>query len=521
MGRSGDGTAPFHFHPGIPAHRSDSGYHRTMTTHEPQAARESDAEHAARLRRARARHRAGLYASVSVSLLIAAAVGLTAFSGFARASFEVGPARVSVMAAPSLSPGTTAAVPPFGSVQARTHAAPLALRLSLDEVDLPLLERFAVTGSLDDETLDGFVGDIRSGSVLAMLKGLFAAALAAGFVGWSLRHRWRMVVSSALVGALVPAALVGWAYVQFDAGSFRTPQFRGALSYAPSLIGLAQRRIKSVESLQEQVAKLAADLARYYDAPQSFASGGPLSGTYRVLHVTDIHLDPVGLELADSLAKEFRASLIIDTGDINHYGSEAEAQVLASRLPTDVPRVFVAGNHDSPQVIAALRRISGVTVLVDELLTIDGLTVFGVPDPASSSDAVEPDAKAMRSAAEGAASALEAAIASGEPTPTIVAIHNPAMRGPFRGLAPLLLAGHTHTPALERDRGAWYLNSGTTGGIHFSRMRSDPHIPHSASILYYTSDEPRRLIAIDRIEAFGIEGQSSLSRTLIDESLLP
>ncbi len=492
-----------------------------MTTHETQPVSDHDEAHAARARRAVARHRAGLYASVSVSLLLAAAVGLTAFSGFARASFEVGPARISVAVTPSLNSGTTAVVPPFGSVRARTHGAPLALRLSLDEVDLPLLERFAVTGSLDDETLDGFVGDIRAGSMLAIAKGLFAAVLAAGFVGWALRHRWRMVVSSALVGALVPAMLVGWAFIQFDAGSFRTPQFRGAISYAPSLIGLAQRRIKSVESLQEQVSKLAADLARYYDAPQSFASGGPLAGTYRVLHVTDIHLDPVGLELAENLASEFRASLIIDTGDINHYGSEAEARVLASRLPTDVPRVFVAGNHDSPQVIEALRRIEGVTVLEDESVTIDGLTVFGVPDPAASSDAVEPDAEAMRSAAVSAAAALEAATASGELTPTIIALHNPAMRGPFRGLARLVLAGHTHTPVLERDGSSWYLNSGTTGGIHFSRMRSDPHIPHSASILYYTAEEPRRLIAIDRIEAYGIEGQSSLSRTLVDESLLP
>jgi hypothetical protein len=74
---------------------------------------------------------------------------------------------------------------------------------------------------------------------------------------------------------------------------------------------------------------------------------------------------------------------------------------------------------------------------------------------------------------------------------------------------------------LERRDESWYLNSGTTGGIHFSSMRAEPHIPHSASVLYYTAELPRRLVAIDQIEVFGSAGQSSLRRTVIDETLLP
>jgi hypothetical protein len=109
---------------------------------------------------------------------------------------------------------------------------------------------------------------------------------------------------------------------------------------------------------------------------------------------------------------------------------------------------------------------------------------------------------------------------SGEETPTVIAIHNPGMAEPFAGLAPLVLLGHTHTPDLSERDGTWFLDNGTTGGIHFSDLRADPHIPHTASVLYFTAVGPPRLVAIDQIEVYGVTGQSSLRRTVIDPALL-
>ncbi len=465
--------------------------------------------------------RAAWYLTASGVLLIAAAVGLAAFGGFARHSFSVGPARLSVAATLSTRPVTAIVVPPFGSVRAATHRLPLFLRISLDEIDIPQLETFAAEETLDQATTDAWVEDVRSGFSRAIEKGLIAAGLAGAFAGWALRRSWRSVVASTAVAVIVPALLVAATAATLDLDAFRTPRFRGAVAYAPSLIELVQSRAEKVESLREQVSKLAVDLARYYDSPQSFAPAGALEGTYRILHVTDLHLDPVGLELAEELAREFSASLVIDTGDINHYGSPVEAMVVASQVPTSVPQLFVPGNHDSPAIIDALDALEHVTVLRDEATEVDGLVVFGVADPASEGQAVEPDRQAMSERAEEIADDLAARIRSGESTPTIVAVHNTAMVKPFEGLAPLIVAGHSHTPVLERRGDTWYLNTGTTGGIHFSRMRAEPHIPHSASVLYFTGELPRRLIAIDQIEVYGIAGQSSLRRTVIDETLLP
>ena len=467
------------------------------------------------------RRHAVWYLTTAGLLLIAAIVGLVAFAGFARYSFPVGPARVSTSVAPSLRPSTTVVVPPFGSIRARTHAVPLALRVSLDEVDLPALEKMAAQGVPDHGYLDGLVVQVRRGFYRAVAVGLLAALCAGAFVGWSLRHGWRAVIASAVVAALVPAVLVGLTAADVDVQALKKPTFRGALAYAPSLIELVQRRARNVTSAREQVAGLVSDLNRYYQAPQSFAPAGALEGTYRVLHVTDLHLDPVGFELADTLAKEFKVSLVIDTGDIDNYGSSVEAAVVASQVPTSVPQLYIPGNHDSPPVVAALDALPNVTVLNDKRVEVDGISVYGVADPAAQRLDVRPMASEMDLSAAQAVRMLRSQMAAGESTPTIVALHNPAMATPFTGLASLLLAGHTHAARLERRGETWYLNSGTTGGVDFSKLKPGPNIPHTASVLYFTAEEPRRLIAIDQIEISGLDGESSLKRTVVDESLLP
>ncbi len=463
-----------------------------------------------------ARSRAWVALSVAASVI----VGLVAFGGFANHTYQVGPGRVTAEATLAPRGETAVVVPPFGSISAPTHAAPLRFRLTLAEVDLDALQALAAGGVPDPALTEQLQADALRGARRALAEGLLAAALAAGLTGWALRHRWRVVVAAVVCGTLVPAALLAAAWASYDLDAFRTPSYRGAVSYAPSLIELVQRRAERVDDLRRQVEKLVRDLNGYYRAPQSFAAAGALPETVRVLHVSDIHLDPVGLALTRELAEEFDVAFIVDTGDINHYGSTVEAAVAASQVPTGWPYLFVPGNHDSPGIVAALAALDNVRVL-DASATVEaGVRVFGVADPASRGSGVEPAAGPMEREAASIARRLGAAVRSGEPTPTVIAIHNPAMVPPFEGLAPLVLVGHTHTPALSRLGEGWLLDNGTTGGVHFSDTREEPHIPHSASILYFTAEEPRRLVAIDQIEVSGLAGQSSLRRTVIDADLL-
>ena len=65
------------------------------------------------------------------------------------------------------------------------------------------------------------------------------------------------------------------------------------------------------------------------------------------------------------------------------------------------------------------------------------------------------------------------------------------------------------------------LNSGTLGGMPYDPVVTGrDRLPHGASILYYTSDLPRRLIAVDRISV-GVDGTTTLDRTVIDATFCP
>ncbi|MBE0477459.1 MAG: metallophosphoesterase family protein [Coriobacteriia bacterium] len=468
-------------------------------------------------RAVRAWHRVSAPAAFALALV----VGLVAFGAFARAEFPVGPARVSVATAPALEGRTTLTAPPFGSVSAPTHPAPVRLEATLTEVDVPRLQRLAENGVPDEVAQTELTDSLRRGAWKAVGTGLLAAAVASAFVGWSLRHRLWVLAASTALGVAVPAVLVGWTALAFDATAFQRPTYTGALSYAPSLVQLVQERVSTVEGAREKVSQFTRELATYYARPQSFASGGAMEGTFRVLHVSDTHLDPVGEQLTRDLASRFEVDLVIHTGDAVNYGSAVEASLAAASLPATVPIAYVPGNHDSPAVLAELRGLPNVTVLDRSSASFEGLTVYGVGDPLGASTGFEPDTGTARRLGEEGAEDVRERIAAGEATPSVVAVHDPESAPPFTGLAEAVLFGHTHSPQLTRDDGTWMLGPGTTGGVHFSELRPDPHIPHGAAILYYTAEMPRRLVAIDQIEVDGRSERFTLSRTVADASLLP
>jgi len=462
----------------------------------------------------------------AVAVVLAVACAVVAFSAAAKANLTVGPARLAVSLSPAWSPRTVVAVPPFGSVEAATHKGPVLLQVQLVEVDVVGAGRMIERGEISPATIGSATAeDLPAEAVSAagwrlMLAGLAAAALVAALVALALRRRASVVALAVALSLAVPAVSVGIASATYRVAAFREPTLRGSLTYAPQLVDVFSTRIADIERLRDQAVKVARDLAAYYADERSLTSGGALPGTYRVLHVTDLHLDPVGAELGKEVARSFEASLVIDTGDLPVLGASVEAATFASLVDTSVPRVYIPGNHDSPASLAELERL-GVTVLTTGMIDVDGLSIFGVPDPVSRGFGVEPDRDAVEASAEDAFAELEAAIRSGDDTPQVVAIHNPAMEQPFLGSVPLILSGHTHSARFYVSKGTARLNSGTLGGMPYDPDASGREaLPYSASVLYFTAEMPRRLIAIDRI-AIHSRRSTMLSREVIDESLLP
>ena len=462
-----------------------------------------------------------------VAVAVAVVVGAIAFSATAHGRLGVGPARVAISLEPATTPSTVVDLPPFGSVQARTHLGPIRLRVRLEEVDVAATSRMVSSGALSiPETVGPNATSQLSITGLSRLLwrmlggGLLAAGAAAMLVTLAFRRRRNIVALAMAIAIALPAIGLGVAYATWDISAFREPTLRGNLTYAPQLLNVFSTRVATIERLREQAAKVAGDLATYYADDRWLASGGALPNTYRVLHVTDLHLDPVGAALARSIARSYEASLVIDTGDLPILGAPVETSAFSSLIDTSVPRVYVPGNHDSPASIAALERL-GVTVLTSGTVQVDGLHILGVPDPISRDFGVEPDSQRIEAASQRAFLQLQASMRSGEPTPDIVAIHNPRMEMPFLGLVPLILSGHTHSARFYITRGTARLNSGTLGGMPYDPEASGRRaLPYSASVLYFTAERPRRLIAIDRI-AVNSSRSTTISREVIDEALLP
>lgn len=462
-----------------------------------------------------------------VSVLVALCVGVVAFAAAARGQLDVGPARLSVALSPSAQGATIVDLPPLGTVSAHTHHAPVALTVTLQEVDFVdaarSVEQLAssATGTSMPETIRNLsAGGLEKLAWRLLGAGFLAAALSSLVVTLAFGRRRKVVALAVALSLLFPAGVLGVAAATWDVSAFREPTLRGSLAYAPGLIDIFSTRIATIDRLRGEAAQLAEELTAYYADDRSLVSGGSLTGTYRVLHVSDQHLDLVGGQLARSIARSYETSLVVDTGDLPILGVSLEGVGFSSLVDTSVRQIYIPGNHDSPASIAALKEL-GVTVVTSGSVEVDGLTILGVPDPISRGFGVEPDAESVQSAAEEAYREMESAIRSGESTPNIVAVHNPLMEKPFVGKVPLILSGHTHSARLYVSRGTVRLNSGALGGMPYDPTTSGRKtLPYSASVLYFTGELPRRLIAIDRISVYP-QGSTTVTRELINKDLLP
>lgn len=462
-------------------------------------------------------------------VLVAAGVGVVAFWAVASsAPLDVGPVRLDVSVRPSSVARTVVQIPPFGTVSARTHKGPVELRLRVDEIDVEGTRALVADPSLDTTVV--FSGRIpeqlpvrRLPEAIARIAGggVLAALIAAALVALAARRSWRVVAgacAATVVAVVVPLSI---AAATWDAAAFREPTLRGGLSYAPGLVNVFSTRVANIERLRDQAEKVARDLASYYADERSIGTGGSMAGTFRVLHVTDQHLDPVGAEFAAEIARSYGVSLVIDTGDISILGAEIEGRAIESLIDTSVARVYVPGNHDSQATVEAIRAIPGVTVVESGTVEVSGLRIFGVADPFSRGFGLEPEPTAIADAADAARELFAAELRSGEATPDIVAIHNPAMEKPFVGQVPVILSGHTHAARAYRSNGTLRLNSGTLGGMPYDPATGGRKVvPYGASVLYYSASVPRRLLAFDEIAVYS-DRSTTVRRTVLDASEIP
>ncbi|GAA1015036.1 membrane protein [Streptomyces sp. F-3] len=433
----------------------------------------------------------------------------------------VGPMDTTMTLRPSLSGGTKINVSPLGALELDSHHAPVRLDVNVDRLDpdrsQALIDRPERFSGLQEE----IVRDVEHGTLDLAVRSCVAVVTGATALGLAVYRRPRRALAAGGLALALLAASGASAYATWNPKSVLEPRFSGLLSSAPSLVGNARSIVTEFDVYQKELARLVTNVTKLYDAASTLPVYSPDPSTIRVLHVSDIHLNPASWKIITSLVEQYRVDVIVDTGDTMDHGTAAENGFLDPVEDLGAPYVWVRGNHDSLVTQRHLERMRNVHVLDDgRAVTVAGLRFAGIGDPQFTPDrSVTPGGDAaQRLAGARLASALRDQRAKGTPVDVAV-VHEPVAARETDGTVPLVLCGHFHRQDTEvLPYGTRLRMEGSTGGSGLRAVEGQQPDPIEASILYFDRDS-RRLQAWDSIRLGGLgRATAEVSRHLPEEN---
>jgi predicted phosphodiesterase len=450
-------------------------------------------------------------------VLFAVAIGLVGAWGgmllWGHTTTTVGPFRVELSSA--FGQGETdISLPPFGSLTADTHTAPLALRATLEDVEVQRLSEALSTGGSDGlvtTVSDDAIARMRPFAIRVLLASAAGALLLALL---AFRRNVRRIAIAVGTAVLVVGGSQVWALATYRSEAFLHPTYTGTLALAPQVIGPVEQAAAKIDAFRIQLGRVVAGAVRAYTSVQTSPLGS--GGEIRVLHISDIHLSPVGFDFAQQIAKGFDVDFVLDTGDITSFGTPAESLILASIPAFHTPYVFVRGSHDSAELQREVAKIPNATVLDGDTTTVDGITMYGLGDPVFVDERSDPldsadFAKLARSVCPRILADVEALAAP----PEILAVHDEKMAECMAGFTPLVASGHLHVNEARTQDGTLFLKVGTTGGAGPTLFTDQGAQPLSAEVLYFKPGSTPRLLAYDVIVQNPQTGNLTVTRQLV------
>ncbi|MFF9489973.1 metallophosphoesterase [Streptomyces sp. NPDC014676] len=418
----------------------------------------------------------------------------------------VGPMDTTMTLRPSVTGGTKINISPLGDLQLASHTAPVRLDVNVDQLDpersQALVDHPERLSGLQDEVTE----DITRGTADLAVRSCVAVVTGATALGLLVYRRPRRALTAGGLALGLLAASGGTAYATWNPDSVLEPKFSGLLSSAPSLVGDARSIVTEFDVYQKELARLVTNVTKLYDATSTLPAYQPDPTTLRVLHVSDIHLNPASWKIIASLVEQYRVDVIVDSGDTMDHGTAAENGFLDSVEDLGAPYVWVRGNHDSLVTQRYLEGLKNVHVLDDgKAKTVAGLRFAGIGDPQFTPDRSNRTGAEQSQELAGArlASALRDQRTAGTPVDVAV-VHEPSAAREVDGTVPLVLAGHIHHEETEVMRYGTRLRvEGSTGGSGLRAIEGKYPDPIETSILYFDRDT-RRLQAWDSIELGGL-----------------
>ncbi|SDT72101.1 Calcineurin-like phosphoesterase [Jiangella sp. DSM 45060] len=418
----------------------------------------------------------------------------------------VGPLAIDVAFRPTLTGESVIHLDPVGAVVLDTHSGPVTLDISVRQVDLDGLNGYVADpyslSTLDDEIAAGIQDVLVDAAIRAALTALIGGTLAAALVLRSVRR-------TALAAGVAAGAVLGsygMVALTYDSDAVREPAYTGPLAAAPQLIGNAEDIANNFDAYADQLAGFVANVAAVYDTTLNLQTFQPNDDTIRVLHVSDLHLNPAAWDIIGAVADQYSVDAIVDSGDIVDQGTPLENSYVRPIADLGRPYVFAKGNHDSVATAAAVAAAPNAVVLNGEPVEVAGLRFIGAPDPRFTPD------KSVRGVPdevlrEGSEEFADAA-ADVDPPPDVIVYHDPSNAELFDGIAPLVLSGHAHKrDTYVLDDGTRVMVQGSTGGAGLRGLRDEDPTPVALSVLYF-NPETKELVAWDDLTLGGL-GQTS------------
>lgn len=422
---------------------------------------------------------------------------------------DLGPARVRTTA--RLGGGNTAVlIPPLGQISARTHDTPVTFGIELVQLDLPSLGVAVSTDEgrdlLQARIQRDLAGTLRRTGVLLVVAGTIIGALTGALMPY---RKWKYILAAATGGFVAVSSLFGLALVTFDPEGWEEPKFTGTLARAPDMLEAVNRNLGSLDNLRDRfevASQRISDLVTLLAEPLD----DPAGGTQAILHVSDVHSNPLGVEVTRQLARQFDVSAVVDTGDLTSFGNPVEARIgeLIDGFP--VPYVFIPGNHDSTANRAELGRIEDVLLLDRETTTVGGIDVLGWADPtftASNETTTEEGNAAREDEAALVADAVE------ELTPDVLAVHDERLAEDSYGEVPLVISGHTHERDLRIEDGSIQLVVGSTGATGLGSFTIEADLPYEAQVIYFRDGLPS---AVDYVSFKSLGSEFDIQREVLE-----
>lgn len=412
---------------------------------------------------------------------------------------------------------TSINLPPLGVLKVRTHNSPMCINISLQHINLEFFKAFE-NSSGKAELIEIFKPAALKAIYRLVYKIFLLGALGGLIAALIMRLDKKHLVYSCLMGSLIAVLIISSIALTYNTNAFKNPEYSGTLKAAPWIIGLLDSGSSQINKLGEQFKNMSDNISMVFNRMEDIESIDGVEKTVKILHVSDIHNNPMAFDFMQQIVNNFNIDFIVDTGDITDYGPILEDMIKNNLSHLPVKYIFIPGNHDSYTTINMLKSIKNVFVLEDNMIEIEGIKILGFKDPVSQkSNILLPNRQEI---AEMNLFVKEWFLANSD-IPDILAVHNPKVTKNFTGIVPIILNGHTHKLEVKQEQDTIFINAGTTGAAGIRGFQSSNDVPYSAVVLYLMKSEQYtqkpKLIAADIIQISNIKAGFQVERIFFNK----